>query len=465
LLVKLAAALFSVAILALPGCPAGVNGAIQSGTSFLRAVQDIPRQGDTSRFDYENFDPETHLLHIAHLGAGTVTVYDTRNGAVTGTISKVPGVHGVLAVPELGRVFATATDNNQVAAIDPSTLGVVVTAPAGTYPDGLAYDPDVAKLHVSDEQGGTDTVLDARTLQVLAVSRSGADVGNTQYDPGSQRILVAVGAKNQLLAIDPATDQVVTSFDTSGCDEPHGLVRDLVWRTIGRVNDAKLVQAAAHIYRPAEGRRAVTPPDRVLAIGVLRRNQTRALFNEGSFVPFAIELDVAKGTCEARYAYEKGSTMAISERKPLPDVLTKRASQGPIQLSTDLRARRDRRRERASQFFHETITDFCRRSERPLLLIDAVACREVWAWVSDTRLDAENVTINAHTHVEVDWGDLRIVRIRTDNAPKVLFDHVVEGVGTASGERVVFPAPHGADADLFRVMDTPAPVYFSFGSL
>jgi hypothetical protein len=157
--------------------------------------------------------------------------------------------------------------------------------------------------------------------------------------------------------------------------------------------------------------------------------------------------------------------MAISERKPLPEVLTKLASHGPIQLSTDLKARRDQRRQRASDFFYEAITDFCKRSERPLLLVDAVACRDVWPWVSDARLDAQNIIINSHTHVEADWGDLRIVRIRTDNAPKVLFDHVVEGLGTVTGERVVFRAPHGADADLFRVIDTPTPVYFSFGSL
>jgi YVTN family beta-propeller protein len=225
--VKLAAIVFCLTSFVALGCPSVINGGLQPGAAPLQIVQDIPLQGGTSRFDYASFDPQSNLLYVAHLGADSITVYDTRSGAIAGTIANVPGVHGVLAVPELGRVFARATDNNQLAAIDPGTLNVVATAPAGTYPDGLAYDPDAGKLYVSDEQGGTDTVLDARTLQALGNIPLGGDVGNTQYDPSSQRVLVAVGAKNQLAAIDPATDQVVASADTPGCDEPHGLVLDV----------------------------------------------------------------------------------------------------------------------------------------------------------------------------------------------------------------------------------------------
>src|SRR5947199_7987195 len=85
-------------------------------------VRDVPLPGDTSRFDYESLDPGTHRLYIAHLGAGTVPVYDIPSGTIVGEIQDVPGVHGVLAVPELGRVYATATGANQVAVIDPQTL-------------------------------------------------------------------------------------------------------------------------------------------------------------------------------------------------------------------------------------------------------------------------------------------------------------------------------------------------------
>jgi YVTN family beta-propeller protein len=192
----------------------------------LRTVRDIPLQGNTSRFDYESFDAQSHRLYIAHLGDGTATVYDTSSGAVVGEIKDVPGVHGVIAVPELGKVYATATDKNEVAVIDPNSLAVVATTDAGDYPDGLAYDPEVGKIYVSDEHGGTDTVIDTRTNQTIGKIQVGDDVGNTQFDPGSHRMLVVVGSRNQLVAIDPTSDKVAGTTDLPGCQGAHGLAID-----------------------------------------------------------------------------------------------------------------------------------------------------------------------------------------------------------------------------------------------
>jgi YVTN family beta-propeller protein len=204
--------------------------ALSAGNSFgqqlpatFSTVRDVPLPGDTSRFDYESLDPGTHRLYIAHLGAGTVPVYDLSAGTVVGEVQQVPGVHGVLAVPELGRVYATATSANQVAVIDPQSLSVVATIPGGEYPDGLAYDPEVGKLYISDERGGTDTVIDPASNQVVTTILLGGEVGNTQFDPGGHQLLVAVQTRNQVVTIDPQTDQVSGRYDTPGCEHPHGV--------------------------------------------------------------------------------------------------------------------------------------------------------------------------------------------------------------------------------------------------
>ena len=186
-------------------------------------VRDVPLSGDTSRFDYESLDPGTHRLYIAHLGAGTVLVYDIPTGTLVGEVQGVPGVHGVLAVPELGRVYASATGANQVAVIDPQSLSVVAMIPGGVYPDGLAYDPELGKLYVSDESGGSDTVIDTATNQVVATIPLGGEVGNTQFDAGSHQIVAAVQTRNQVVTIDPQSDQVNGRYDTPGCEHPHGV--------------------------------------------------------------------------------------------------------------------------------------------------------------------------------------------------------------------------------------------------
>ncbi len=192
----------------------------------LRTIRDVPLPGDTSRFDYESIDPVAHRLFIAHLGAGSVVAYDTDQGQVLADIPGVPGVHGVIAVPELGRVYATATNSRQIVVIDTASLAVVATAQGDGYPDGLAYASDVGKIYVSDEQDGNETVIDVQSNQRLGAIALGGEAGNTQYDPSSHRILVAVQTKNQVVAIDPSTDQVVDWHDTPGCDHPHGLLID-----------------------------------------------------------------------------------------------------------------------------------------------------------------------------------------------------------------------------------------------
>ncbi len=48
-------------------------------------------------------------------------------------------MHGVLAIPELHRVYASANGSNELVVIDDSTLQIIARAHAGDYPDGVAY--------------------------------------------------------------------------------------------------------------------------------------------------------------------------------------------------------------------------------------------------------------------------------------------------------------------------------------
>jgi hypothetical protein len=84
----------------------------------LTLVTSVALPGAANRFDYESLDPKTGLLFLAHLAASEVVVYDVKKDRVVTTVPNVAHVHGVLAVPELGRVYATATGSNEVAVID-----------------------------------------------------------------------------------------------------------------------------------------------------------------------------------------------------------------------------------------------------------------------------------------------------------------------------------------------------------
>jgi YVTN family beta-propeller protein len=190
----------------------------------LQPVADIPLGGRTTRLDYESYDPGRHLLFIAHLGDSTVIAFDTQIQRVVSRIENVIKVHGVLAIPELGEVYSSATGTNEVVAIDETSLKITARMPGGVYPDGMAYAPQLHKLYVSDEHGDTETVIDVKTHSRVATIALGGDVGNTQYDPTSAHIFTNVQTRNQLVEIDPATDRVIDRIELAGAQGNHGLL-------------------------------------------------------------------------------------------------------------------------------------------------------------------------------------------------------------------------------------------------
>ena len=192
----------------------------------LRTVATIPLPGDTSRLDYASLDPQRGLLFIAHLGAGQVIEVDIRASRVVRVIPNLPGVHGVIAVPQLRRVYATATDANQMVILDEDTGTALAHGPTGDYPDGLAYDPAHGTVWTTDETGGSETVLDATTAAVRGTIPLGGDAGNVAHDPATGSMLVDVQSRNELAVIDPATSTITRRVPLPGCDHDHGLAID-----------------------------------------------------------------------------------------------------------------------------------------------------------------------------------------------------------------------------------------------
>ena len=192
----------------------------------LRTLRDIPLSGGATRFDYQSFDPNSGRLYIAHLGDGVLTVFDANKETVVGDVKDLPRVHGVIAIPELHSIYASATGSNELAVIDDSTLQIVARVPAGDYPDGIAYATKTKKFYVSDLHGKTESVIDANTNRRVTTIALGGGAGNSQYDSVSEHIFVTVHGQNQLAEIDPTQDQLVARYAMAGCSEPHGLLID-----------------------------------------------------------------------------------------------------------------------------------------------------------------------------------------------------------------------------------------------
>ena len=190
----------------------------------LEQVASIPLPGPSNRFDYTSLDQSTGRLYIAHMNAGELLVFDVHTRKVLQMI-EVPGVHGVIAVPQLHRVYASATDARQMYTIDSRSGSVINRGPAGGYPDGLVYDPAERHVFVSDESGGVETVFDAAGSRIATVQLGGG-AGNVQFDSVSHKVLADVQTRNQVAVIDPRSNRVVRRIAVPGCDSPHGLLID-----------------------------------------------------------------------------------------------------------------------------------------------------------------------------------------------------------------------------------------------
>lgn len=93
--------------------------------------------------------------------------------------------------PDVGKLFATVTNRDEMVAVDIGTLKVVSRTPTGRFPDGLAYDAQRHLVAVSNRKDGTETVVDPRSGSVLRTVSIDKEVGDVVYEPVSKAMLVA----------------------------------------------------------------------------------------------------------------------------------------------------------------------------------------------------------------------------------------------------------------------------------
>jgi len=214
-------------LLPLLGLATPVSSSGASEHSPLKKVADIPLPGSAVRFDYQSLDTSQGRLYIAHMNANQLVVFDTRKREVVANLDGFPSVHGVWAVPELGRVYASTTGEHTVSVVDMATLKTIARVGPIKYPDGIAYAPGPKRVFVSDEHGDADAVIDTKTNSLVTTIPLGGGAGNTVFDSGSGHVLVAVHEKNELVSIDPATAKIIGRYSVGGVEHPHGISLDV----------------------------------------------------------------------------------------------------------------------------------------------------------------------------------------------------------------------------------------------
>jgi len=238
----------------------------------LTVVGRVVLPGPSTRFDYADIDAPAHALFLAQLGSSRLLEIDTTTHRVRRVTDGLADIHGVLVVPSLHRVFATATGSNQLVALQEATGSEVYRAPTGDYPDGLVYLPSTGQIWISNETGGSETVIEASTGHVVGTVALGGEAGNVTYDPTGDRILVAVQTRNEIAVIDPRSRLVTRRAPVPGCDHNHCLILDPPGHRayVACDGNAQLVELTLPDLQPAAHFPVGDNPD-VLALDPTRR--------------------------------------------------------------------------------------------------------------------------------------------------------------------------------------------------
>ena len=80
-----------------------------------KQITEIPIGGEGG-WDILTIDSAAHRLYLSH--STKVMVVDLKKNAVVGEIPDTPGVHGFVAVPELGRGFSTNGKESKASVVD-----------------------------------------------------------------------------------------------------------------------------------------------------------------------------------------------------------------------------------------------------------------------------------------------------------------------------------------------------------
>ena len=192
--------------------------------------------GGTGGWDYLLADPGAHRLYVTH--GPLVEVLDTDTGKVVGAITGLKGTHGV-ALDEEGK-FGYVSDGvaNAVVVFDRKTLATVATIPAGTNPDGIAYEPMTKTVWAFNGRSKDVTVIDTASRSVVATIALPGKPEFPQAD-GKGHVFVNIEDKNSIVRLDASSKTATNTWPLAGCDSPSGMAFDREHNRLFSVCDGK----------------------------------------------------------------------------------------------------------------------------------------------------------------------------------------------------------------------------------
>lgn len=225
----------ALALVWLAGAAAGAAHSAPSGqrASHYHLKKTIHLPG-TEGWDYISMDSAARRLYIGR--DAYLQIVDVDSGRLVAQLTDIAGVHGIALVPRLHRGFTVNGDHDSATMLDLDSLKVLGATPAGKDADGYTYDPASNRVFIMNSGGNDATAIDSATGKAVGTVPLEGQPEFAVSD-GNGEIFVNITDKNQLLAFDARTLQVLHRWPLTSCEGPSGLSMDRAHRRLFSVCD------------------------------------------------------------------------------------------------------------------------------------------------------------------------------------------------------------------------------------
>ena len=192
-------------------------------------LQRVPIKGE-GNYDYLIADADSRRVYVTH--GSEVAILDADTYAPVGTLTGLTGAHGIAVVPGLPLVFVTNGQGNSLSVFDAKTLKATAEIKlAGKNPDALLYDPASKHLFVFDHGSGDVEVVDPVTAKLVSTFQVGGELEFGQAD-GLGTVWVNVEDTHEVVRIDSKTRKVTARWSLAPGEGPTGMAFDAKHRRL-----------------------------------------------------------------------------------------------------------------------------------------------------------------------------------------------------------------------------------------
>jgi DNA-binding beta-propeller fold protein YncE len=123
-----------------------------------------------------------------------------------------------------------------VVVFDRATLATVASIPAGTNPDGIAFEPVTKTVWAFNGRSSNATVIDTGQQKVVATIPLDGKPEFPVAD-GKGTVFANIESKNEIVRFDAAARKITATWPLANCESPSGLAIDLAGRRLFAVCD------------------------------------------------------------------------------------------------------------------------------------------------------------------------------------------------------------------------------------